>query len=85
MHSIYGEKCIQMHAFMHYACSGGGARFLHALILHLEHGHFESCLKTIGGWGQKLWTIPISFGGGFEPLDFIVQKLIGLFMDKSPC
>ena len=61
-------KC-QMHtnACIYALCMLGGARFLHALILHLEHGHFESCLKTIGGWGQKLWTIPISFGGGFEP------------------
>ena len=55
-------KCMHL-CIMH----AQGARFLHDLILHLEHGHFESCLKTIGGWGQKLWTIPISFGGGFEP------------------
>ena len=31
-------------------------------------------MKTIGAWGQKLRTIAISFGGGFEPSSYIVQN-----------
>ena len=68
---IYGDKCTQMHALMHHECAG--SRFSHAMILHVEDGHFESCLKTIGAWGQKLWTKPFSFGGGFEPSHYIVS------------
>ena len=48
--------------------AGGGAFFSSSCIdLHVEDGHFESCLKTIGASGQILWTIAISFWGGFEP------------------
>ena len=24
----------------------------------MEDGHFESCLKEISAWGQKLWSEP---------------------------
>ncbi len=63
--SMYGEKCIQMHKFMHYACVG--ELFFLWKFKDYFYGHFESCLSTIGAWGQKLWKIFNSFGAANEP------------------
>ena len=67
--SMYGEKCIQMHNFMHDACAGGGLFFLWKFKDYF-YGNFESCLSTIGAWGQKLWKIFNSFGAANEPVEY---------------
>ena len=63
--SICGDKCTLMHAFMHYAFSA--SYFMHGSVCILQDANFEVCLNKIDAWGQKLWTIAISFWGAFGP------------------
>ena len=44
-------------------CIPGGSHFMHGSVCILQDTNFELCLNKIGAWGQKLWTIAISFGG----------------------
>ena len=49
-----------------------GAVFSSCIDSHVVDSHFESCLKEISAWGQKLWPKVVSFGELNKPSHFTV-------------